>query len=356
MLFVDGKRIDLTSDSFYAEEYRKALKRFERIGYPLKFYAHSKYRTARHRNDGRTVMHFPPQYISYRQVVYDDNTKENVEWRYSKTLPSRDKDGRYEFRQIGEWYKKGTFVLKKEDSDLAFFLLYKSNMVAKAGLFYLYDEDAKNREEVDQKKKMAGLNYHIYDDTSVLNQYPARLKQVALSFGIDAANMGYDKIRLELENRVRSGEERGDGSYQRFLDAINLDELSRVRALVTRAEYDGRLKQDNDRFVYLKPDGDYGEEICKLSGGGDKRYQLASYLIDSPDILEEFRQKVGYSEEAEKQITEEENLSDIDKWDRKKLLKVAAEENRKAGVSVIDQPAKKKNSELIEAIKRVKFS
>jgi len=346
MLFVSGEYLDLKkTDNPYVKEFYECKKYFDELGYLLKFKMNSQFLSKKKWDDGRVETRATPHFVSYEFTSFDDDTGENITWRYSENMPKK-KDGEYQFTKTGKFYNNKVFKLDKDNLDLAFFLYKKRGFCGKDGLYDVVDRDKDLRDAVTQKEKMAGLSYYIYDKNSPLNTNTTLLRVVCSSFGINNVETKKDyELKLELEANVKTHEDNGQDGYQMLLDALNLDEKTQVRADVNKAIERGLIVYDDRHtgFFYTNPDGGLSDKLLSISkSDGDIVDGLTNFLLSSDELLSKFNQIVK-STTQDVVDTPPRSSTPKPQHTRGQLVSMAS----KAGIK---NPVKLKNDDLKKAL------
>jgi len=281
MLLKNGKELDLKKD----DAYKKFLDKVNQIGFPLKIVLSNRYlNTVMWRASDNSIA--APKKVARKKylkyVVEEHVNGENIQWAYSKTRPKK-KDGEYILNQ-GDWFTQKVYNIPKKDVDKAFFLLEIYERINKKGMFILDDPKLRARELAASRKKLAGLDFYIYDEKSPLLT-ANKLETVAKSLGVvDVEKMDREEVQNELYDLIKYGD---TVSYDEFVDSLDLRYLTTVKAQIQEAIDKKVIDFDEKLRVWIWLDDDFNKDgnICPANTSDKKKRveSLLNYLMAHPE-------------------------------------------------------------------------
>ena len=308
-LFVDGQLLNVNNPEVaphlkpYVDEFLNFKQYAKKLG-TLKFKRLNLYQEKDNRGSIEELA--APVLLKYHQTVYDPHTETNVEWRWTSSVPSKNRDGDFDFtgHDASEWIRNKTFVVT--DVQQAFFLFAKSNIVNKYKELELMDSEKDADTYVAKQSKMASLDYFIFDEMSPLNLNPDALITMSRAWGIaNADKKSKNQLKIALKNVILQGEKTGKKGIDAFRGMLNLDKKTKVKSFITRAKDEGWIGYDKTKlqYCYLNADKQPGEVIVETSEAqGDVDDILAEYLLSDDKLLQRFMQICQIKEPIELDI------------------------------------------------------
>lgn len=191
-----------------------------------------------------------------------------AEYRYTSRLPSLDKNGKPEFGGERK-HVRHILELKKDDVELAYFLL-KYNRQVLSGRIKMIDDEAVAEGIATKASDDLDLKFYIYSKNSPIAETPDVLKSVAIAFGInDVKSLGVNQIKNRIYEAVTAGNKSGDRfvNTQIFMGLVS-DEDKRE---ITHVLYDAITHKDlvystKDFSWHFSAGGEIGEAIFTVAG------------------------------------------------------------------------------------------
>lgn len=303
MLYVNGEKVDLTGTSKYAKEFQSAKKEIDKLGYPVQLRIVPTWVTGTQTTQGQWVQNIPVQKLNYAQIEHRSD-EGSVEWRYTPT-PPRTVNGELRWPMNGERYFENNRRIEKigkDKIDLIFFLLYKSPY--NGMIFNVVDEVSESEKEVEEEMKQVQLQKALYD---VLKGNPEKLRTVAQSWGVSVGNVTNEAVILRrLKSMVIAGEnakqkKKGVRGIAEFLEDVQLNELTKIRALIQEARDASIIEFSSNKYNYgwffLDRQGQPKDKITGIAPKSEdvKEQKLAEYLKNNTAILNTLKESLGYN-------------------------------------------------------------
>jgi hypothetical protein len=307
MIYVNGTLLDITQDTPYVKEYlskrEELLKNYE---FPMVF------TTRREPIINPSGVAEPPKIIIIPAASVVQEEFGTVEWRYTNSIS---RNGRYSPRSI---MINGEIAVGKEDLDLAFFLLYKSQHGPKSGLLYLKDAKREADEYVSKKAALSGLTYILYDEDSPLSDEDVRT--IALALGISNADdkkYTTNQVKLMIEQEVIKGETSGDTfcNYKTFKEFSRVNDWVKLLARIQKL-YDKKVIEYDyvdGCFYLINQEGQRINRLYKISASdyAQKDRLLARKLMEDKVMLSLLNEHAGEKVDGDLDILTEEELSEL---------------------------------------------
>jgi len=195
-----------------------------------------------------------------------------VEIRFSKTAPTKDKDGNPKWTEHHADFKKGKYIVQNDKSEYWFFMNHGFNRDNKNSPFktrQFYKEDAVAEAQEKRKLKQIAttannLLWNVMSDSDALEMHIVLLKNEASSG--EVARVALEKIATE--------------NPQKFIDTYNSD-VKNVKRIILEAKSAGLIgydeKGENKAWHWLK-EGKRDGVITKIVRGRDAEGDLYEFL------------------------------------------------------------------------------
>lgn len=305
MIYINGTLLDVTKDSPFVKEYiRLRDEMLRKYDFPLVF------TTRREPLLNPSGVLEPPKtvVIPAASVVQEDYGV--IEWRYTNSISY---NGKYNPRSI---MINGEISVGKEDLDLAFYLLYKSEHGVKSGLLYLKDAKKEADEYVTKKAALSGLAYILYDEDSPLSAEDVRT--IALALGIsnaDDSKYTTNQVKLMIEQAVTRGEMSGDTfcNYKTFKEFSRVGDWVKLLARIQKL-YDNKVIEYDyvdGSFYLLNKEGDRVNKLYKISVSdySNKDRLLARKLMEDKVMMALLNEHSGEKIDDSLDLLTEEELN-----------------------------------------------
>jgi len=202
----------------------------------------------------------------------------------------------------------------KTDAELIWFLLNKSQTVAKKRIF-LYDSEMEELNKNEQRSLEAEVNILIYSKTSPLSIMVSggdtEMKKMAAMFGVAGVDKKpFFQIQNELWEAVKRNEESKDSNrkgYQAFLNAIQKSKTEDKRANITLA-IERKILEYEDYVWHLKTKGGVDQVVYNVPIDDDaKRNELLIDYLEKSDrwyrLVVESLDQSSYNKKPEEKIS-----------------------------------------------------
>ena len=319
MIFVDGNKIgegNSEAEKYYRDKKKELLETYQ---WPIRI----KDRLASRINETGYRETAKSYSIPLKQVVND--TIGSHEWRYSTGYPVRDnKTGRQRYPVMHHIFK-GELVIDKSDIDLAFFIIFRSDILQSTKLYVV---DTRKEAEVyaSAKRKMAGLAFMLWEEESPIYNNDQGVRDIAASLGIphahDKNKYSLNEVKMRIESVVTEAERIGDttANYEAFKKASKLPERVKQKALVQKA-IDANIVKFDDlswSFFILDNEGNQSKRLARIDTDSfdEKEEILIEYLMKNEDDRLAIEGRLGEEFFQKEDLT----LEEINAMDRNELV------------------------------------
>lgn len=221
-------------------------------------------------------------YIPYREVV--NSPSGSVEIIYCLSAPA--KDGIRSYLPKATWFRKAT-TFSPDRIEEALFWYGVSSVIRTNNKIVLENLEGEAQSRADEKKKVAVLDYLVYDPDSQLAGDEKTIKELALAWGVSGADKldGY-RLKEALYNAVIAGEARGQG-VDKFKEAVKGKGNYKLLALIQQKMDDGYLHYKDFEWKW-GVDLAYLKRLCIVPPNEDNASKgyLINYLNTHPDDYE----------------------------------------------------------------------
>lgn len=311
MFYIDGKYLDVNSDTPEAREYRNLRKRItEEYEWPISI------KTRRGQLINITGVKDHDKVISIPNKTLYECEGVTREWTYTPSHPVNVK-GIQTFPE-SRINIKGAMLLNRNshiDVDKAIYLMFISEHgVSYSNKIYYEDRKKEAQKYVQSKASMSAVNYYLYDEDSPLTEQDIRT--IAMSLGISKADdekFSLDEVKMQLETAIVNGEKTGDKSinYQAFKEHVKGGENVIFLANIQKMFDENVVLFDDVHcdFWILDESGKKLDRFFKISTQDIYRKEklLMAWLRSNPTYLETVEKRIGVSSlDIETRLTKEE--------------------------------------------------
>uniref|UniRef100_A0A6M3ILK0 Uncharacterized protein n=1 Tax=viral metagenome TaxID=1070528 RepID=A0A6M3ILK0_9ZZZZ len=205
-----------------------------------------------------------PNSISFdlRSIVKTDKGSET--WRYADSVVT-DNKGIKRFTPK-KFQFKGTRFLDRNDIELIFFLLKKSEYCFKGDnqgrmVKFMFEDLVSEAEKKAEKKTLEiRIGTLLFGELALSEEKLRNLAKAYFIPGVD--NLTLPQVRIVIDNKIHETQEGPD----KFFDMVDADEEIRKRVSIQKAVDMGVLKYDTEKQVWhWQTKGDKGiTQICKV--------------------------------------------------------------------------------------------
>lgn len=297
MFYVDGKFLDVNSDTPQAKEYQKLAKRVrEEFNWPIIIQSRKK------RKVNTVGLFEPSKTVLIPCITQVESDKGVNEWRFTTGHPSNTKHGqKFPISHIDITFE---LIINRNDVnavDKAIYLLFLSNNAVKSNKFYLVDKKAEAKKYVESRAQLSAVSYMLYDDESPLMDEDVRM--IAMSMGISKAdnkNVSIEEVKMELEKAIIEGEQTNDKfcNYKTFKEHAKLGDQVRLLANIQKMYDKGFLSFDevtSTFYYHFDEEMKEKEKIWQISpiDAYQKDKVLLKYLQNNPIWKETLEKRLG---------------------------------------------------------------
>lgn len=354
MILVDGQKAELEK----LNGFRQAKKRFDEIGWPIRFRRKESSIVTKRLVDGGTKRRAAPKFIMHYATVPTDNG--SSEFWYVKGYPEK-RDGQLmkTSKNTGQWYDSLVETFKREEIDLVFFLSEYSNDFLNH--YEIIDEEKDARDEMKAIRASANLQRYLAADDSPLAKSPDKLRTVAKAYGISFKDGDSDeKVMLSLYRRLESMEKDTPGVVDEFVKNVGVGDFIELKSYIFEAENDDVLVFNASRKEWSWVDeksGMPGRMILRVQSKNmnDARNELTEYMTGDPDAKRQLLNRLNidvmqsYTFDPEKPIYDYTvpELNKLKHFEAVKVLKQVEDVDKSAkGDEVMDRIVKHIKGEI----------
>lgn len=298
MLYKNHSKVDFTKDPLYLrvkEEFESLIGNKNEVVVRT----HDKVRI----NETGYKEYDRQQAVPVTSVVRNDNGTDDDFWVYCERSPKIKQNGEKEYDTTPIVIKREKVVSIKE-KDKLFYLLYLSKAGITGRIFAVNDE----KEDKLKVKKLALSTRigHLLMDEEMSPVSEITIRKIAKAFGIsNVDNIPSTKVRLLLKNTIDIADSSGDAfrNSDAFVNAVNMDDSIKTRAMVQEAIDEGKIAYNNDGayFAYCSN----GDEIKKIMNidllvAGDKIKRmnaLCNFFVSNSQKRDELVRLMNYEVE-----------------------------------------------------------
>ena len=347
MFYVDGKFLDVNSDTPAAKEYKRlADKLRNEFNWPIVI------KTKKPRPMNVSGLYEPQKTVLVPCASRVETDKGVNEWRYTTGHPVNSKHGlTYPISHIDITYD---IVIDRKDVnaiDKAMYLIFFCECGVKSGRFVLVDKKAEAKKYVESRAMLSAVSYMLYDDESPLMDEDVRM--IAMSLGISKADdksFSIEEVKVALENKIIEGEKTGDKfcNYKTFKEHAKLGDQVRLLANIQKMYDKGFLSFDDVTctfYYHFDEEMKEKEKVWQISPVDEyqKDKVFLRYLQNNPIWRETLEKRLGVdTTDIFKTVTKE----DLDgmSYEEKKLL------GKRLGVKAFGLSNEKLNEAILEKV------
>lgn len=292
-----------------------------------------------------------PETVSYIPYTATATTKDSgysVAWRYSKSAPVFDNNGRRMFVENGMFFS-GKMTLNYDELDKAFFLLFKSPLCSierKSGsVAYVLNDRAKALNIVKENEDISSLEFYIFNSNSPLANKPEKIFKLSKAWGVSkiqhiekmynhyvgltdmaSADEFLADCKVKLKAAVSSEIQNGQ-PIKKFVDAVIKDqEWIDVKLKLIDAINNKYIKYDSALGSAKYDIGGNEISICVLPANKRSNYidELTSRVMlddESLEILKSLDSEVQDFFDPKMVETNEEAVNELKFHEKKALAK-----------------------------------
>ena len=347
MFYVDGKFLDVNSDTPAAKEYKKLADRVRNeFSWPIVI-------QSRKRRRVNTVGLFEPaKTVLIPCTTHVETPLGYNEWRFTTGHPvSTARGQKYPISYIDITFD---LIINRNDTDAvdkAIYLLFLSDSCVKGGKFYLVDKKAEAKKYVESKGKLSAVSFLLYEEESPLTDHDVRM--IAMSMGIskaDNSDVSIEEVKMALEEKIIEGERTGDKfcNYKTFKEHSKLGDQVRLLANIQKMYDKGFLSFDDVTctfYYHFDEEMKEKEKVWQISPIDEyqKDKVFLRYLQNNPIWRETLEKRLGVdTTDIFKTVTKE----DLDgmSYEEKKLL------GKRLGVKAFGLSNEKLNEAILEKV------
>ena len=347
MFYVDGKFLDVNSDTPAAKEYKKLSDRVKNeFNWPIVIQSRKKRKV-------NTVGLFEPSKTVLVPCVTNVETPSGYnEWRFTTGHPVNTKHGqKFPISHIDITFE---LIINRNDAnavDEAIYLLFLSDNCVKTNKFYLVDKKAEAKKYVESRANLSAVSFLLYDEDSPLTDKDIRM--LAMSFGISKADdtkISIEEVKVELEAKIIEGEKTGDKfcNYKTFKEHSKMGDQVRLLANIQKMYDAGFLSFDDVTctfYYHFDEEMKEKEKVWQISPIDEyqKDKVFLRYLQNNPIWRETLEKRLGVdTTDIFKTVTKE----DLDgmSYEEKKLL------GKRLGVKAFGLSNEKLNEAILEKV------
>ena len=269
MLFKNHKKVDFTEDPIYLEhkdEFEKLIKGKKTVvittGEKIRINATG----YKERDRSQTIPVF--------NTVKNKNGNDDDFWIYCSKPPKILQNGEKE-------YDKAPMIISRQmnvqtsERDKLFYLLYLSGAGIN-GRIYAINEEKENDQKAAKLGEGARINYMIFDEYSPVTE--TTIRRIAKAFGVgNVDKLPTSKVKLLLKGIIDVADSTYDTyrDSKAFIQAINMDDATNIRAMVQEAIDQDRIKYDEIACSYF---------YCNTEGEPIKKIMNVDILISNDNM------------------------------------------------------------------------